>query len=83
MAELTASPAMPRRLGATMRRDVWWLAPLVTAVVLAGFGIYSTWAAFQGAHYEWGPYLSPFYSPLILVDWWPLSPAILILWCQP
>ena len=80
MAELTVSPTMQQQLGGTMRRDAWWLAPLVTAVVLAGFGIYSTWAAFQGAHYEWGPYLSPFYSPLILTDWWPLSPAILILW---
>jgi hypothetical protein len=71
---------MPKKLGSTMRRDAWWLAPLATATVLAGFGIYSTWAAFQGAHYEWGPYLSPFYSPLILANWWPLSPAILILW---
>jgi hypothetical protein len=80
MAELTVSSAMQKKLGSTMRRDAWWLAPLATATVLAGFGIYSTWAAFQGAHYEWGPYLSPFYSPLILANWWPLSPAILILW---
>ena len=26
----------------------------------------STWAMFQGAHYHFGPYLSPFYSPELL-----------------
>ncbi len=31
--------------------------------------------------YSWGPYLSPFYSPLIDPHhhWWPFSPALLIL----
>ena len=50
-------------------------------VVLGGFGAYATWRAFEGAYFSWGPYLSPFYSPLIDVDhrWWPLSPALLIL----
>ncbi len=28
MAELTASPAMQKRLGATMRREAWWLAQI-------------------------------------------------------
>jgi hypothetical protein len=51
--------------GATQRRDLWWLGPLATAIGLLAFVIYSTWAAFQGADYESGPYLSPFYSPLI------------------
>jgi hypothetical protein len=64
----------------TARRDNWWVSPLAAAVVLVAFIVYSTWAAFQGAYYEYGPYLSPFYSPLILTDWWPLSPALLILW---
>jgi len=63
-----------------MRRDAWWLEPLPVILVLGGFSFYATWRAFEGAHYEWGPYLSPFYSPLIKVSWWPLSPAILILW---
>jgi hypothetical protein len=67
-------------LGRTLRRDAWWLQPILVAVGLGVFGIYSTWAALQGAHYEWGPYLSPFYSPLLLLDWWEWSPAILILW---
>ena len=48
---------------------------------LGAFGIYATLRAFEGAYYAWGPYLSPFYSPLIdpKHHWWPLSPALLIL----
>lgn len=67
--------------GTTMRRDAWWLEVIPVVVVLGGFGIYATLRAFEGAYYEWGPYLSPFYSPLIDPDhhWWPFSPAILIL----
>jgi hypothetical protein len=65
--------------GATLRRDAWWVAPALTALVLGSFGVYATWAAWTGAHYEWGPYLSPFYSPLLQPTWWPLSPAFLIL----
>lgn len=64
----------------TLRKDAWWIAPLVTATVLTLFGIYSTWRALANEYYYVEPYLSPFYSPLILADWWPLSPAILILW---
>lgn len=67
--------------GTTMRRDAWWLELIPVVIVLGGFGIYATLRAFEGAYYEWGPYLSPFYSPLIDPDhhWWPFSPAILIL----
>jgi len=68
-----------RSFGATMRRDAWWIQPALTALVLGSFGIYATWAAWVGVHYEWGPYLSPFYSPYIKTTWWPLSPAFLIL----
>jgi hypothetical protein len=55
------------------------IIPVIT--VLSAFGIYATLRAFEGAYFEWGPYLSPFYSPLIDVHhhWWPLSPALLIL----
>ena len=43
--------------------------------------MYATLRAFEGTFYTWGPYLSPFYSPLIDPHhhWWPLSPALLIL----
>ena len=65
--------------GATMRRDAWWLELIPVVIVLGSFGIYATWRAFENDFYEWGPYLSPFYSPLIKTSWWPLSPALLIL----
>ena len=35
---------------------------------LSTFLVYATWAAFQGDHYTFGPYLSPFYSPEIFGD---------------
>src|SRR5256885_13640631 len=54
-----------RKFGETTRRDFWWLQPLAVFLALSAFVVYSTWAAFQGAHYEYGPYLSPFYSPLL------------------
>jgi len=84
-----------RRFGETMRRDSWWVQPAITFLVFASFIVYSTWAALQNAHYEFGSYLSPFYSPLLFADsphaWirggrpdWlpgflPFSPALFIL----
>jgi hypothetical protein len=66
-----------------LRRDPWWLEILPVVIVLGGFGLYATLRAFEGNYYSWGPYLSPFYSPLIDPQhhWWPrrLSPALLIL----
>ena len=88
-------PLTQRRFGETTRRDAWWLQPLLVFLVLSSFVVYSTWAAFQGNHFEYGPYLSPFYSPLLYGDshhawlgpnpqWWPgtipFSAALLILW---
>src|SRR5437773_5541331 len=79
MAQLEA--AGRGHFGATQRRDAWWVEILPVVVVLGLFGVYATLRAFEGAYYEWGPYLSPFYSPLIDAKhrWWPFSPAILIL----
>ena len=75
-----AWPLVERRFGRTNRRDLWWVQPLVTFLGLSAFIVYATWAAFQGNHYEFGPYLSPFYSPL-LSDWrnfenWRLAGAL-------
>ena len=69
------------RLGSTLRRDSWWIEIIPVVVVLGGFGIYATLRAFENAYYSWGPYLSPFYSPLIDPQhhWWHHSPALLIL----
>ena len=66
--------------GTTTRRDAWWLELIPVVLVLGAFTVYATWRTFENAYYEFGPYLSPFYSPLIKPRWWPLSPAILILW---
>lgn len=80
--------------GQTMRRDLWWVQPLVVFLALSIFIVYATWAAFQGDFYRFGPYLSPFYSPELWGSaqawigpkpgWWPawliFSPAFFILW---
>ena len=64
----------------TSRSDIWWVGPLLTSFGLLAFIFYSTWAAFQNENYQWGPYLSPIYAPLLEFEWWPLSTAFLILW---
>lgn len=54
--------------------------------IVAGFSlfvIYSAWSVFLasgGHHWIAGPYLSPYYSPLIKFGWWPFSPAIFVFW---
>jgi hypothetical protein len=82
------------KFGQTARKDFWWVQPLITFLGLAGFLVYSTWAAFQGDHYAFGPYLSPMYSPEIFnltgehawlgrtPEWMPLwvTGAMLVLW---
>lgn len=78
--------------GQTRRRDFWWVQPLFVFLGLSAFIVYSTWAAFQGDHFRFGPYLSPFYSPELfgsanawfgaMPHWMPVwvTAAILILW---
>jgi hypothetical protein len=95
MAHAPLPLAPPRRFGETTRRDAWWVQSAATLLILGAFVVYATWSAFQGAYYESGPYLSPFYSPLLFGDsphawfgpkpaWWPgalpFSAALLILW---
>ena len=87
-------PVVHRGFGQTLRRDAWWVEPAIVFTVFTAFIVYATWAAFQGDHYTYGPYLSPFYSPVLWGDpshawfgsrpaWWPswliFSPALLIL----
>jgi hypothetical protein len=79
----------------TQRRDAWWAGPLVTALVLGSFIVYTTFRIFQNAYFDYGHgsiqnpapghayLLSPMYSPLlVLPSWVPawVSPAMLILW---
>jgi hypothetical protein len=87
-------PVNRLRFGQTLRRDSWWVQPLVVFIILSSFLVYATWAAFQNAHYSFGNYLSPFYSPELwgssphamfgpkpdwMPSWLPYSPALLIL----
>lgn len=87
-------PLHPKGFGKTRRRDAWWTQGLLTFIVLSLFIVYATWAAFQGANYVHGNYLSPFYSPELFGNsphswfgpkpsWFPaflpFSPALLIL----
>jgi hypothetical protein len=77
----------------TQRRDAWWAGPLVTALVLGGFVVYTTFRIFQNAYFVVGHgtdilpdhsyLLSPMYSPLLVLPAWVpnfVSPAMLILW---
>ena len=83
-----------RGFGQTSRRDAWWAVPVGVFLGLSGFVAYTTWAMFQGQHFEFGPYLSPLYAPVLWGDsphawfgarppFWPgvipFSPALLIL----
>src|SRR5581483_945468 len=49
----------------TLRKDNWWVEPMLVVAVLGGFAIYATWANKE--------------LPLI-GSWWNISPAFLILW---
>ena len=87
------SPGRAQLATRTLRTDRWWLQPLITFTVLAGFVVYATWAAFVNKDYFIEPYISPFYSPCLATSctevgapalgifgsWWPMSPAIIIL----
>src|SRR5262245_42661301 len=87
MATHVAPATVPERLGATARRDAWWVGPLATALGLGAFIVYATFRAIYNADYQVvrpdsAYILSPFFSPLIVVPWLPVwfSPAFLILW---
>lgn len=86
-------PLVRAQFAQTSRRDNWWIQPVAVFLGLSTFVIYSTWAAMQGQHYRFGPYLSPFYSPELFGDpmrsWFGIRPvwipawvtaAMLILW---
>jgi hypothetical protein len=54
--------------GATQRKDDWWVGPAITLFGLLAFIGYTTWALLQAEHYYYGPYLSPFYSPVLFTE---------------
>jgi hypothetical protein len=62
-------------------REYWWVQPVAVAVGFTLFVLYSFWAvAWDTPHHTAGPYLSPFYSPVLKLGWWPLSSAFLVAW---
>lgn len=69
---------LPEGVRFERRQDLWWLQPLIVVVVLGAFVIYTTFRVFENNYFLVEPYLSPFYSPK--AGWWPLSPALLVLW---
>ncbi|MDP9054253.1 MAG: succinate dehydrogenase [Acidobacteriota bacterium] len=87
-------PLVQGRFGTTSRPDAWWIQPLVVFLGFSAFIVYSTWAAFQGQYFRFGPYISPMYSPELFgspeawfggkPSWFPtflpFSAAFLILW---
>ena len=93
MATASAPSLATRGFRRTSRYDPWFIAPLLQFLGFGGAIAYSTWAAFQGSHYLHEPYLSPFYSPTVVLslDFWPfntswlawmfvpISPALIIL----
>ena len=46
-----------------MRQDAWWIPSALTLLGISSFLIYASWAGMQNAHYTFGNYLSPMYSP--------------------
>ena len=95
MAAGDVAPCGPTGLGATERRDAWWVGPLATAIGLGAFIVYATFRAIYGGFYDTyhlgmetgrlethAHLLSPFFSPLIILPGMPawFSPAFLILW---
>src|SRR6202043_1680914 len=73
-------------VGATARRDRWWLAPVLTGAGLCGFWFFSLGGAGYGSHNLFtgggARYLSPFYSP-DLNSWGlhvPFTYAFFVIW---
>ena len=77
----------PIGFGRTVRRDRWWLYPAVQGTLFTICAAYLfvsgvIWTPLFNTAYEVDGYLSPLFSPLILLPFLPswFSPAILILW---
>jgi hypothetical protein len=91
--QIGPAPSIQEAAGrfATLRRDRWWIKPLASAAFLGILTAYAIWAGFQTAHFAYGSYISPLYSPcvaancgphanLVLIgSWWGWSPALLVM----
>jgi hypothetical protein len=93
MSGTMTTPGRAKIAARHLRTDKWWVQPAITVAVLVSFVIYSTWRAFENAHYFVEPYISPFYSPCLATScakgasdlgqpfgsWWAFSPSLIIL----
>jgi hypothetical protein len=75
-------PLVRSQFGQTSRTDHWWVQPVATFLGLSAFIVYSTWAAFQGNYFRFGPYISPMYSPELFgpQGWFATRPSFIPLW---
>ena len=66
-ASPSAAPGRAAIGAGSLRRDRWWIEPLITVTVLVAFIAYSTFRTFYGKHYyvAGDHLLSPFYSPCL------------------
>ncbi len=78
MATADAPTLSTRGFRRTSRVDAWYVPWLLQFVGFGAAIAYSTWAAFQGSHYSKEPYLSPFYSPTVVLsfNFWPFNTAL-------
>jgi hypothetical protein len=64
---MTTVASPPRRLGATSRRDKWWVQPMAIVIALTLFGIYTIVRAILSKYYaitaDGAHIQSPFFSP--------------------
>ncbi len=83
---MTTVASAPRRLGATMRRDRWWVQPVAIVTALTIFGLYAIFRAIFSKYYaittDGGQLQSPFFSPDIPGLWNGLGRpwAFMVLW---
>ena len=48
---MTTGATPPRRLGATTRRDAWWVQPFLVVTSLSLFGVYTIVRVIVNKHY--------------------------------
>jgi hypothetical protein len=73
MADAVVPLKQRRGFAETLRKDAWWVQPLLVLLVFGGFLAYAHIRLFENGHYHYSGegrngranYLSPFYSPLM------------------
>jgi hypothetical protein len=81
VSQRASSPAGPEQVGVRNPYSVLpnWLYPAFVVVALTVFGLYALFVVFFQRQGFFDPYLSPFYSPLILAGF-VVPPAVWVAW---